>query len=365
MSQWFLIDGTLNIADLGTRHAEVSEIAFNSEWQLGKPWMSFPRQDMPLRSVDEINLTSEEKRSASLETKDSIMFNELPELIPRVSDRYKFSLYLYDPNKRAWDSSVRVMSYVLRFLVCCKPGWSPLWFPPESPFTPMNSEYPFVQNGKPHLTESEVKRGENYFFYRDYKDSFIIKNEIYHYVGRILDSQEISSPEDTMFDLTPLSFVQPIVDRYSPVAYSIMLHCHETVSHHRSATASLLESRYLSYILRGRDLASEVVKACRFCVRHRCKLIEVEFGKLHPLPKRIQKNDVCLHCPRVIWVVEDSPSSQCGIVGTLGFLEGRIPRHKGKFTVWWVIFLPSLPPFPLNYGVCLRSGVLLVLRHPF
>ena len=293
LSQWFHIDGTLNIADLGTRHAEVSEIAFNSEWQLGKPWMSFPRLDMPLRSVDEINLTSEDKRSASLETKDSIMFNELPELIPRVSDRYKFSLYLYDPNKRAWDSSVRVMSYVLRFLVCCKPGWSPLWFPPESPFTPVNSEYPFVQNGKPHLTESEVKRGENYFFYRatkeviqfsadkDYKDSFIIKNEIYHYVGRILDSQEISSPEDTMFDLTPLSFVQPIVDRYSPVAYSIMLHCHETVSHHRSATASLLESRYLSYILRGRDLASEVVKACRFCVRHRSKLIEVEIGKLH------------------------------------------------------------------------------------
>ena len=113
MSQWFHIDGTLNIADLGTRHAEVSQIAFNSEWQLGKPWMSFPHQDMPLRSVDEINLTSEDKRSASLETKDSIMFNELPEMIPRVSDRYKFSLYLYDPNKRAWDSSVRVMSYVL------------------------------------------------------------------------------------------------------------------------------------------------------------------------------------------------------------------------------------------------------------
>ena len=84
-----------------------------------------------------------------------------------------------------------------------------------------------------------------------------------------------------MFDLTPLSFVKPIVDRYSPIAYSIMLHSHESVSHHRSATASLLESRYLSYVLRGRDLSDEVVKACRPCVRYRSQLIEVESGKLH------------------------------------------------------------------------------------
>lgn len=84
-----------------------------------------------------------------------------------------------------------------------------------------------------------------------------------------------------MLDLTPLSFVKPIIDRYSPIAYAIMLHSHEAVSHHRSATATLLESRYLSYILRGRDLAKEVVKSCRFCIRHRTRIIEVEDGKLH------------------------------------------------------------------------------------
>ena len=116
---------------------------------------------------------------------------------------------------------------------------------------------------------------------KEFKDSFIVKNGIYHYVGRILDSQEISSPEDTMFDLTPLSFVRPIVDRFSPVAYSVMLFCHETVSHHRSGTATLLESRAISFILRGRDLATEVTKACRFCNKFRAKLIEVEMGKLH------------------------------------------------------------------------------------
>ena len=84
-----------------------------------------------------------------------------------------------------------------------------------------------------------------------------------------------------MFDLSQLSFVQPLVDRYSPVAYSDMLHCHEAVSHHRSGTATLLESRYVAYILKGRDLATEITKSCRFCIRHRSKLVEVELGKLH------------------------------------------------------------------------------------
>ena len=77
---------------------------------------------------------------------------------------------------------------------------------------------------------------------KEYKDLFLIKSGIYHYIGQILDSQDIFAPEDTMFDLSPLSFVSSIINRYSPVAYSIILHSHETVSHHRSATASLLES---------------------------------------------------------------------------------------------------------------------------
>ena len=293
LRQWFHIDGALNIADLGTRHAEVSEIVLTSEWQNGKTWMCLPLSEMPLRSVDEINLTSEEKRTASLETKGTVMYNDLPEMIPRVSERYKFSQFIFDPNKRSWTSSVRVLAYVIRFIAACRPQWKPVWFPPVSPVCPANSGYPFLRKNRPHLTEYDVKRGENYYFIKatqevihfssdkEYRDSFIIKNGIYHYVGRILDSQEISSPEDTMFDLTPLSFVQPIVDRYSPVAYSVMLHCHEAVSHHRSATATLLESRYVAYILRGRDLSTEITKSCRFCIRHRSKLIEVELGKLH------------------------------------------------------------------------------------
>ena len=293
VKQWFHIDGTINIADLGTRHASVSDINLNSDWQNGRSWMKLPRDQMPVKTVEEINLSSEEKRLASQETKQSVMFSDLPDLVPRVSERYKYSQYLYNPNKRSWSSSVRILSYVLRFIHACRPSWFPSWFPPPAPVNPVTSVYPFILKDRPHLSDTDLSRGGNYFFIKatqevlkfspdkEYKDSFIIKNGIYHFVGRILDSQEISSPEDTMLDLSPLSFVRPIVDRFSPVAYSIMLHCHEMITHHRSATSSLLESRYIAYILRGRDLASEIVKSCRFCIRHRCKLVEVEMGKLH------------------------------------------------------------------------------------
>ena len=123
-----------------------------------------------------------------------------------------------------------------------------------------------------NLTENDMKRGENYYFNKatqevlqfslekEYKDNFVFKNGIYHYVGRILGSQVISSPEDKMFNLSPLSFIQPSVDRYSPVAYSVMLYCHEAVSHHHSGTSTILESRHAAYILKvkGRDLASAI-----------------------------------------------------------------------------------------------------------
>ena len=293
VKQWFHIEGSLNIADLGTRHADVSDLSDSSDWQNGKSWMCLPREQMPLKTIQDVNLSAEEKRSVSLETKTSVMFNDLPELVPRVSERYIYSNYIYDPNKSSWTSSVRIISYVIRFVSACKPSWSPSWFPPPAPTSPVSTEYPFILPDRPHLSDIELKRGENYYFLKatlevkkfspdkEYKDNFIMKNGIMHYVGRILDSQEINSPEDTMLDLTPLSFVKPIVDRYSPIAYSIMLHSHEAITHHRSATASLLESRYLSYILRGRDLANEVVKSCRFCIRNKTRIVEVEDGKLH------------------------------------------------------------------------------------
>ena len=96
-----------------------------------------------------------------------------------------------------------------------------------------------------------------------------------------MDGQLIGTPVDTMFDVNSLHFVKPVLDRYSPISYSIMAYVHNVVTNHGGAAVSVRCSRELAYILRARDLAVEIRDACRFCVRYKAHLAKVELGKLH------------------------------------------------------------------------------------
>ena len=81
-------------------------------------------------------MSSEDKRLASQETKTPIMYNDLPELVPKVTNRYRFSNYIIDPNKHGWESGVRIVAYVFKFLNILKPGWDPVWFHQLHPLQP-------------------------------------------------------------------------------------------------------------------------------------------------------------------------------------------------------------------------------------
>ena len=143
------------------------------------------------------------------------------------------------------------------------------------------------------LHPDEIAAAERYFFLKgtqelkqfskpnDFKNCSVIKEGIVHFSGRILDGQLISDVENIMSDLTPLSFCKPMLDRYSPISYSIMIHSHQELSHHRNSIATLRESRALAYIVRGRDLANEIRENCPYCQRFKARLIEVEMGKIH------------------------------------------------------------------------------------
>ncbi len=84
-----------------------------------------------------------------------------------------------------------------------------------------------------------------------------------------------------MFDLNPVSLCKPVVDRHSPVSYSIMLEMHWVTANHLNATAAYRESLATTFILKGRDLAQEVRESCNFCRRYKAKTLEVEMGKIH------------------------------------------------------------------------------------
>ena len=271
--QWFHVETHNNIADLGTRPASVEELKPGSDWLEGKPWMKGPAADFPLRTVKDITLTIADKLSAAKEMKaPDIGGHLLDPTSDKVCLRYKFSKYPVDPCARKFPTSVGVLGMVLRV-------------------------GDILKKRNPHkgnvLSAAEKARAENVFYKigtgevkqfcrkKDYEHISEEKDGILYFTGRVLDMQEYSAMENTMVDLAPLSFVKPILDRYSPLSYSIMVHCHQVEAVHQNAVSTLRESLLHAYILRGRDLAEEVRRSCPHCKRFKKKLLEVEMGKLH------------------------------------------------------------------------------------
>ena len=144
-----------------------------------------------------------------------------------------------------------------------------------------------------NLQQNEIKKAELYFFMlatlevkkfskeRDYKDCSSLQDGVLYFMGRILDSMEVNAMEVVMFDLNPLSFCKPMVDRFSPIAYSIMVETHWKSVNHLNATCTFRESLSQVHIIGGRELAQEVRETCVFCKRYRARLQQVEMGKLH------------------------------------------------------------------------------------
>ena len=291
--RWYHVDTELNVADIGTRPCEVQDIGSESRWQGGADWMKLEEAHMPIRSIVNITLNGEQRRLAAQGLKAPDLHGiTLYSLRTKVADRYGYSQYLLDPNKYCWERVTRVMGYVLRFVRYTRPSFSPDWKPPVHPYGAGE-----LLEGVPvdprQLQDEDLLWAQNYYFKigteevkqfcskKEYKDVSIEKGGILYYSSRILDGQTIEDPEGTMLDLKPLSFVRPILDRWSPISYSIMLYAHGVMSKHRNVSCSLRESRGVAYVLHGRELAIEIYEGCVSCRRFKARLLEAEMGKTH------------------------------------------------------------------------------------
>jgi len=61
VASWYHIPSELNVADLGTRSEVSVDMSPLSPWVSGKPWMAGKTKDMPIKTVAEIQLNSEQK----------------------------------------------------------------------------------------------------------------------------------------------------------------------------------------------------------------------------------------------------------------------------------------------------------------
>ena len=331
---WHHVATELNVADLGTREATAADLMAGAGWQEGQPWMQLPRQEMPIKSAAQVTLTAEEKRVAATELRaGDLRGHQINVNQGQVGLRYNLSKYLVDPCQHTWSKAVRIVALIERFVARCKAAVEAARVSPERSMVANRRGDGQEDRRAVVLTVEEVRSAENHFFRKatkevhrfskpsDYKQCSVEKDGILYFSGRLLNTEGVRAMEEVMFDLSPTSFCRPIVDRHSPVAYSVMLETHWRTVHHLSATTTYRESLSVVYTIKGRDLAQEVRESCAFCKRYKARLLEVEIGKIHETRTVIAP-----------------PFTYCQ-VDLFGPLEATCEHnHRSTVKVWGVVF---------------------------
>ena len=280
-SQWMHVASECNPADIATRGCSVvADIGPGSTWQVGHEWMCKEPEDRPTAHFKDLVLTGAEKVAVSSEVRASDLNGIiLANAVDKLTERYQYSKYFLDPCSYPWPKYVRKIAVLIKL--------GRIW-------RKLDEKLPTVQDkasicldetdlvaAKKVIFRITTKEVKHFCSKDDLKDS-CMKEDILTYTGRFLDMTEIGNPTNIFLDLDPLSFNVPVLDRHSPVAYSIMIFAHTTLTHHGGAVSTLRESMTIAHILRGRDLALEVRRDCAFCKRYKAKTLAAEMGKIHP-----------------------------------------------------------------------------------
>ena len=293
-TQWFYIPSEHMIADIGTRKGvSIRDVDQSSAWINGYEWMRQVVSKSPIKSNDELKLSNVELKEAHKECLLPEVFSTIciKQIVPsEVSKRYQFSNYLVDPNKHVFSKVVRIIAYILRFITCCKSSKINLTKNSNNSNCPKELKVP-------KLSSDEIIKGEIYLFQKctneikhflpDKKYQHISKeiNGILMYTGRILPTTEVTCTgkfTNAMKDLSSTTFCVPLVDKFSPVAYSIINNVHWN---DKSASDCGVETtlRYVlkkAHILEGRAIVKSIRKSCQRCRYLTKKTLDAAMGPI-------------------------------------------------------------------------------------
>ena len=117
-SSWYYVNNENMVADLGTRKgAKIEDVGPNISWINGLPWMRGKEAEFPVRTIEEIRLSGQERGEANIERVGSESENTDSYVVANhvskeVGVRYKFSQYLINPNKYRFRTVIRIMGLV-------------------------------------------------------------------------------------------------------------------------------------------------------------------------------------------------------------------------------------------------------------
>ena len=330
LDQMFHVTTEHNPADLPTRPSLVQEkdVGPMSSWEKGLPWM---RQSVDeaismgiLTPVSELRMSEQETEDFNKgfiyeKTKDILTKGHITVLatsrVENVLLRAQHSKYLIPLNKFKFEKTVRVLSVCYKFLNVVTKGKFFQKTRPELKFKAFATSVPAVKNsfsglsfgcenpnlrfvGKFHLqpTEEEISRSLHYLFSKAtsemkhfHKKDFLEKicfekDGILLCKSRLLEGHRLVEAGglenlDIVQDLN-LNFCTPVVDRYSPLAYSIGEYVHRVLSNHSGYENSYRHSLHHCYIVQGLGLFREIGEDCVRCIKKRKRYLDLPMGPI-------------------------------------------------------------------------------------
>ena len=318
-----------------------SDVGPDSPWETGFEWMRNDLEDAfeadILKPAKDLRLNNNEEE----EYERGLIFEKCPEILVRghsafstniriekMASRAEFSKYIFMPTKFNFRKVIRVTATILKYMKVLNPK--------------MQSEEKhrfkmFITKKETSAQETQVKTEESLFEYFVKNDQFmgicwgsekplanikgdaqvdlndediakaleywykkgsaevqefnkkelvsrisVEKQGILYCKSRIMDGQRFISAGG--FDVNSLGMevqldmMTPMLDRYSPIAYSIANFIHHEVGKHAGFETSYRLSLGYCHIIQGASLFREIGEECSKCAMIRKKYLEVVMG---------------------------------------------------------------------------------------
>ena len=312
---------THNPADVGTRSEKVNDdsVGPQSVWERGCPWMedsieAAVKMDI-LKPAAQLRMVDTEEDDYN----EGFIYEKTPEILIRghavsadrvskMEERAKFSGYIFMPTRFPFKKVVVITALVFKFIRKCK--YARLKRIEERSFKTYSATFaglcwgseaahkpPEVHDKRiPTCDPVDVARALNYWYSKatlevekfnkpETVNKIGVKKEnILYCRSRIQDGQRFV--ETAEFGATSLGLeaglhlMTPLIDRHSPIAYSIGLYIHDSVGKHAGFETCYRLSLEYVHIIQGASLFKIIGDECSKCAKIRKKYLEVAMGPI-------------------------------------------------------------------------------------
>ena len=303
-----------NPCDTGTRPEKVTfdSVGPESRWERGADWMRDNLEKAVAEDIIKPALSLRIKPEEEEDFNDGCIF-EKPEVLTRghimmqlrvskLEERAKFSNYPLLPTKFSFPVVVRIYATIIKFVSNCSKNRRIL----KHLMAEASFQFSVFQNyiaadvlavdaseAGMTLSDEQVSLALTYLYQKGslevkkfnsqsvIKKYTVEKNFILFSKGRLIDGMNFVEAGGMDFpDLGELGInIQvPVLDRYSPLSYSIANHIHWRLAKHKGMETCSRTSLQNVHILQGPALYREIGEECIRCKMKRKHFLEVSMG---------------------------------------------------------------------------------------